>query len=345
MTPAAATLYTYRLPLTQAVPLVTGTLTEREGLVLAMRDADGNTGYGDIAPLPGFSVDSLDEAKGQATDLLPKLLSNAPRENLHGSVQFGLETAMLFLGAVRSGASPATLLDPSARAQVTLNALLAGDRDTILARAENLLAEGFFTAKLKVGRQAIADDVALVHAVTEATGGRVRLRIDANRAWSYDDAQAFVADVASLPIDYLEEPLADAGRLPEFCAVASIKIALDESLRDGSVNPDRIKPPTIAVAKPTLHGALRGTLAATAQRPQVISSSFESGLGLCALAHLAAAANSEDTAAGLDTYAWLAEDVLLDPLPIRDGRILITDLAGLDQRINFDCLEEIAHVD
>ena len=58
----------------------------------------------------------------------------------------------------------------------------------------------------------------------------------------------------------------------------------------------------------------------------VISSSFETSVGLTALAHLAAALNETVTPAGLDTLGWLSDDVLKTPLVVENGGI---DVGGL----------------
>ena len=45
-------------------PVVTahGPVGDREVLLLGLSDADGNTGWGEAAPLPGFTPETLDEA-------------------------------------------------------------------------------------------------------------------------------------------------------------------------------------------------------------------------------------------------------------------------------------------
>ena len=57
----------------------------RKGLLLQWND-----GWGEIAPLPGWSSETLDEAKDEILSLLPNLDSAKPRLP---SVQFGIEAA------------------------------------------------------------------------------------------------------------------------------------------------------------------------------------------------------------------------------------------------------------
>ena len=57
----------------------------RKGLLL-----EWNEGWGEIAPLPGVSKESLEEAKAEILKLLPCLSNAKPK---HSSVQFGIQAA------------------------------------------------------------------------------------------------------------------------------------------------------------------------------------------------------------------------------------------------------------
>lgn len=52
---AGAALYSYVLPLREALVTGRGTLTRRRGLLVCLRDRHGRTGWGEAAPLPGWS--------------------------------------------------------------------------------------------------------------------------------------------------------------------------------------------------------------------------------------------------------------------------------------------------
>ena len=56
-----AEVFRYRLPLVAPLVLPSGTHTEREGILLRLRAADGTEGWGEAAPLPGYSPDTLDD--------------------------------------------------------------------------------------------------------------------------------------------------------------------------------------------------------------------------------------------------------------------------------------------
>jgi len=65
----------------------------------------------------------------------------------------------------------------------------------------------------------------------------------------------------------------------------------------------------------------------------VISAAFESGVGIGKLAHFTAAYCRPNEPVGLDTYAWLSDDVLLEPLPSGAGELDLITLGGLSRGI------------
>ena len=65
----------------------------------------------------------------------------------------------------------------------------------------------------------------------------------------------------------------------------------------------------------------------------VISSAFESGVGLEALAQIAACVNTNDVPAGLDTLDMFEEDLRVDPLSIEGGKLSLRALPYVHQGV------------
>ena len=177
-------------------------------------------------------------------------------------------------------------------------------------------------------------------------GPDVGLRLDANRAWTFEQATAFAQGVSGCDLEYIEEPLADAAQMPKLVAACNLPVALDESLVGLPIR--ELREHTYAravVLKPTLLGGLAHTLEmaqhahALGMKP-VISSSFESGVGMLALAALASATGRGRVPAGLDTYRMLAADVLQPRLPLDTSEVDIAALAPSAWRIDESRLEK-----
>jgi O-succinylbenzoate synthase len=199
---------------------------------------------------------------------------------------------------------------------------------------DHAAAAGFTVAKLKVGVAPVDDEIAALYRLAATLPPALRLRLDANRAWPLATARRFVAACASLPIDGLEEPLADPdpASLASLQATAAFPLAIDESTHLLDAAFFRHPPVRRLVLKPARHGGLLAStelaLRARASGLEVIvTSALESACGIAILAHLAAAV-APDAVHGLATGDWLISDTGLPPR-IVDGRMQLPKGNGI----------------
>jgi O-succinylbenzoate synthase len=363
----AVQVFAYTLPLRRPLPLPSGTLTERKGYLLKLTGDNGVVGWGEAAPLPGFSEESLDEAESVLTQVPARLagyrlpvhyadLEGASLIHIRASmaVSFAIESAYFNLMARTQGVPLHRYLRSDAPNTITKNALLAGDADAIVRRAGGLLEDGYSTAKLKVGGRPVEDDIALVRAVRAAMGPGLTLRLDANRQWDLATAVHFGQSVRDCGIEYLEEPVREPYDMPIFLEQAKVPYALDETMhtcfRDvrEKLGPMRKDTPELrslvhqlsiifrmagaCLWKPSLlHDANLGeTLANNGFgfpiNRLILTGAFEAGVGTAAIAAYAAAYGTAGLPSGLDPYNWLAEDVLVNRLPMDDPAVDVTAL-------------------
>jgi o-succinylbenzoate synthase len=346
---AGLNLYRYELPLSEPLELKGTTLRHREGILVEAVGEGDLAGWGEAAPLPGFSRESLDEVvrqlRGRAASLAAReatddwmdpdgeLRRELDALGLAPSARFGLELALWNLYSASSGKALPELLTARPRATVPINALISSP-DHALEEARRALAAGYEGVKLKVGARGVEEDVELVRAVRETLGDGVALRLDANRAWSFGEAERFAGAVADLDLEYVEEPLADPALLSSLARDDGLAVALDESLV--GMEPEALEDHDYAravVLKPTLLGGITRTLrfARVASRlgvRLVISSAYETGVATSALVALAAGVGDEAVPAGLDTYRRLAGDVLRPRLDLASPRVDVRALFG-----------------
>ena len=349
---AAFDLYRYALPFAEPVVLKGSVLASREGVLIRLTAEDGSVGWGEAAPLPGFSHETLEGATGQLQELAASLPgreadSEIPdRANLVPSARFGLELAAWNL---RTASSPETSSEPindPPRGTVLLNGLLPVSSEAAIEEARKMRAAGYRAVKLKVGGRAVAEDVRLVREVGEALGDGVSLRLDANRAWGFGEALEFGRGVSGVRVEYVEEPLAEPGLLGELAGQWGLPVALDESLV--GMGPGGLGGHLYAravVLKPTLLGGLSRALdlaegAKAMGMKAVISSSYESGVGTGALVALAAMVGEEP--AGLDTYRRLGEDVIEVPLDLPVPVVDVGRATEAARRVDVCRLEPVA---
>lgn len=299
---------------------------ERSGLVLALRDAEGNLGLGEASPLPGFSSESLAacraaletlslgdleacfEAPGslltrlrRARALLPKALPAA---------QFSLETALLDLICARTRRSPFELFERPALARLELNAVLDATRPDAYENARELRARGYTTLKLKLGTDW---EQALGSLSRLSQEGGLRLRVDANRGLGAAQLPRALTRLAELPLEFLEEPCA-----PELWAslpAVRPRLAVDESLSGvaPAALPELLRAlgAQVIVLKPMALGGfsecVRFADAAHALGCDVVVTHlFDGPIALRAASVLALLVHSPNLAAGLAPHAGLA---------------------------------------
>jgi L-Ala-D/L-Glu epimerase len=183
--------------------------------------------------------------------------------------------------------------------------------------------------KVKVG---VGDDAGRIAAVRAAVGPDVALRVDANGAWSVEQAIAAIGTLAPAGLELVEEPVHGVRELAQVRRAVPVRIAMDETatepgaLASGSAD---------AVAlKLGRCGGISGLLAsaelvrATGAEPYV-TSALDGPVGVAAALHAAAAlAGGRDMlACGLATLPLF--EGMEGVLPVEDGAIAVPDLVGL----------------
>lgn len=211
----------------------------------------------------------------------------------------------------------------------TVPAVPASQVAAVLARFP-----GCTTAKVKVAQagQVLADDVDRVAAVRDVMGPTARVRVDANAAWSVDDAVTAVAALAPFDLEYVEQPCA---ALEELAAVRKalarkgidVLVAADESVRKAE-DPVRVAvagaADVVVLKVAPLAGVARALeVARSCGLPVVVSSALDTSVGISAGVALAAALPELPFACGLATTSLLASDVVLASLDGRGGSIRV----------------------
>jgi o-succinylbenzoate synthase len=186
---------------------------------------------------------------------------------------------------------------------------------------------GCRTAKVKVAErgQTLADDLARVEAVRGALGAGGRIRIDANGAWSVEEAARAVGELARFDLEYVEQPCRDAEELAALRRRIDVPVAADESIRraEDPLRVAALEAADVAVLKVQPLGGVRACLriAADIGLPVVVSSALESSVGIAAGVALAAALPDLPYACGLATVSLLQADVAAQPLLPVDGAL------------------------
>jgi o-succinylbenzoate synthase len=181
-------------------------------------------------------------------------------------------------------------------------------------------ASGCSTAKVKVAEpgQSLADDAARVEAVRDALGPAGKLRVDANAAWTVDEAEAALTVLGRFDLEYAEQPVLTLEEMAALRRRVDIRLAADESIRTAA-DPMRVAwldAADVVVLKVQPLGGVRACLriAAACGLPVVVSSAIETSVGIAAGLALAAALPNLPYACGLGTVPLIDGDVCTSPL-------------------------------
>ena len=206
-----------RLSIPLKTPFVTaaGVTDARELLLLRLEAADGTVGYGEAAPFEPYDGVPLERA-------LAALTGGAGRRP--PQARAAEEVAKLDLLA-RQEERP--LAEPARDALPVNMTLPAGPPEETAARAREGMREGFASFKLKVG---LPDDAERVAAVREAVGPWPALRVDANGAWTADEAVRAIRTIEQHDLEFVEQPCQRLRELAEVRQRVSTPIAADESV-------------------------------------------------------------------------------------------------------------------
>ncbi len=213
----------YRRPFSPPLRTHYGSWYWREGIILRLTDGQGRQSFGEIAPIPWFGSETLEQAIiwcQQQTGLLTvdQVMQIPPSLP---ACQFGVESAWAGLAS-----SPRATFSPR------LSALLpAGER--ALHRWRSHYQKGIQTFKWKIGVQDFATEVRVFQALMPHLPTGVCLRLDANGGLTFAQAVQWLEYCDRWgQVEYLEQPLSP-DQLPVMQALSrdfATPLALDESI-------------------------------------------------------------------------------------------------------------------
>jgi L-alanine-DL-glutamate epimerase-like enolase superfamily enzyme len=230
----SVTLRKLALPLRRPYQLSYRTFEIFEPFMVEIDDEDGRTGFSDAHISPGSSS----ETREDGWSFLLSHARTAPGRDIHDVMnQLLAEFSQSKVATTSFVTAIEVLLNDSLldlQADTTLPLLSpvnSTDRKEIEAELAESIANGFRTFKVKVGKD-VAADLARVAVIQRATRGHATLRLDANRAFSRDQALEFVRGLDPEGIELFEQPCeADEWSANGDVAAASpVPLMLDEPI-------------------------------------------------------------------------------------------------------------------
>lgn len=312
-------------------------MNSRDIWYIIVNSNDGQKqGIGEIAPINNLSCDAVPGLEDKIAEVCRDIsnykywidegLSDFP------SIRFGLETAMLEFESKERG-----ILFPSdftnGNKSISINGLIwMGELDFMLQQIREKIQQGFNCIKLKIGALDFDHELQLIQSIRkEYPREEIEIRVDANGAFSPEEAPAKLEKLAAFQVHSIEQPIRQKQweSMAELCMHSSIPIALDEELIGLNRRVEKIKMllailPDFIILKPSLHGGIAGCrewieIAESLKIGWWITSALESNIGLNAIAQWTA--TLENTMhQGLGTGQLFANNIF-SPLEIKSGKL------------------------
>jgi o-succinylbenzoate synthase len=293
-----------------------GTWDIREGIIIHLVSETGNIASGEIAPIPWFGSETIE----QAWEFCQQLPSQVSEEVIFSisdklpACQFGFESAWEM---VNRGLEIENKSNPDS---LQFSALLPAGF-VVLDAWKPLWEDGYRTFKWKISVDPIIEEIAIFESLVKSLPEDAKLRLDANGGLNYDEANLWLltcdrmmAKSHSLDIEFIEQPLPPSQfvEMLELGNCYSTNIALDESIstlqqlescyQNGWCD--------IFVIKPGIIGS-PSRLRQFCQQYQidaVFSSVFETDIGRNAALRLANELSLHKRAVGFGVNHWFKEE-------------------------------------
>jgi L-Ala-D/L-Glu epimerase / N-acetyl-D-glutamate racemase len=332
----------YSLPFREPYITARGELNERKLILVRIR-GEGLEGLGETASLSLREGPDIEAVAAEIRERCwPGLLEGelepnriwsaiARCRNRGASPQAvaAVDIALHDLVGRASGDPVWRLLGAREAAPVRCNATLpAANPGETRRLAQDWADEGFRTFKLKVG---LAGDVTQVATVRQTLGEEIAIRVDANGAWSVDDAADRLEALARHRIELAEQPVGTFEQMVELRRRVEVRVAADESL----VSPfdarraKELDACDVAAVKVAKVGGLGAALEIAETMPSYLSSALEGPVGITAAAHAAATLRYRGGDAGV--AHGLATERLFS-VTVGRGASSVADELQLDER-------------
>ena len=243
----SAQIHRIRIPFKQSFGHALSERTHTEAIIVVLTDADGTTGCGEVLPRPYLTGETIQsvlddhlppllrawlgrrfETKAEVVSALEEALGRAGRRL---ATFCGLELALLDLAGKSIGFPVGEILGDRLGTPLEAGVVIGFDLDTdaLPKHCAMLRLAGRRHIKVKVGRD---DDVERVRIIRKALGTSVPIRIDANGAWTVEQAIEVLQSLVEYQIESVEQPVpaADIEGMCQVRAAAGVPVMADESL-------------------------------------------------------------------------------------------------------------------
>jgi muconate cycloisomerase len=351
------------LPLVKPLVMATYRIDDAPVLFIRIRTRSGAEGWGEAAPNPVMSGETLvgmvaavnqwirPWLVGERVSGTRRLLSVKLRQTYgNGGMKAAVDMALLDLEGHLLQVPAVALLGGPARLSVRVVRLIGSscNIEKNLDEVGSQVAVGYSAFKLKVGMNGVKQDIDTVRQLRSRFGPEMLLGADANMGWDLRTARLFADGVDNEDLAFLEQPLAQEAiaNLATLKQAVNVPISADEAIHevadilalwkchaiDGvGLKTNKLGGVTAVVDAGVVCDALGLSLN--------LAMMMESSLASSALVHAACAVPRLDWGLVLGNLS-LAVDPVVSPLVCIDGHTSPPSGPGLGVQIDIEVLRQ-----
>jgi o-succinylbenzoate synthase len=275
----------------------------REGIIVSLTDDLGRIGKGEIAPIPWFGSETLEDA----CKFCQQLGDEITKEQIE-SIPNGLFACQFGLGSAWENLQSDDRLDRDFHLNYSY---LLPTGEAALTHWQSLWEKGGRTFKWKIGVTSLEEEIKIFQQLSEILPETAQLRLDANGGLNLEEAKTWLelTDRTDL-VEFVEQPLSPQqfDLMLELSNSYTTAIALDESVANivQLENCYQKGWRGIYIIKPGILGSPQKLRFFCQQNPidAVFSSVFETEVGKQAALKLAAELSNHSRAIGFGVKKW-----------------------------------------
>lgn len=233
MTFVKVTYKKYSFPLSQSFTNSNQSLTKKEVIIIKATDEYNNIHFGEVSPLPGFSNENINQCEEKLKSIISNRTLINRNLNIKNSIADIEVLPSLLFGLEQLVFKKENIKYDVKKKYVRLNAVLGIEgNEIVLKKINTIIHQDFETVKLKIGRKNFNDDLKLINNIDNIYGTKIKLRLDVNGKWNFDEAISNIEKLVNYNIEYIEQPVESKSDLLELAKITNMQIAPDECIEN-----------------------------------------------------------------------------------------------------------------
>ena len=190
-------------------------LTEYESIISEITFENGETVFGEVTPLVGYTEETVESIISDMDSLKERIINQDSRNVIDELVKLNDKNKVFTLSGILPPIEYYTSLDVNESLSIDKKDLIYAfdcidkNQEEIQESIDNILSEGYDTVKIKVGKD-IEKELSMIDSLAKVDLKSLKIRFDANCGYTYDDSCLFLDKVSYSiynNVQYLEQPM------------------------------------------------------------------------------------------------------------------------------------------